>query len=238
MSDLKVCSARFRARVPAAPRAATQFRRLDSGSSNEVRRAPIGYTRGAVRAHAAGVGAEWRSARWTESDGEGRALPVPRRYLGRSTCLQHRNSLCLRSRPWIPLFAIDTLVRHSNSLDRWRELLKQEDETGRMPLPAVDTLIWDTDRSPSISLVAPNIAPDGIHVFVDLERLPVGEHLALEAILDVLSERVSSFARQTVTEPGGDESGLCFSISGRPSFLVGRASRSLDPAWSIGLGAS
>lgn len=90
---------------------------------------------------------------------------------------------------------MDTRLRHSRVIEDWRALVAAEEDTGRIPLPALDSLVWEGDRPLSIALVAPDIAPGGLHAFVDVERIPAAERLVAESLIQTLSQLVRSAAR-------------------------------------------
>lgn len=89
---------------------------------------------------------------------------------------------------------MDILVHRESFIEHWRDLLRIEEKTGQIPLPALDSLLWENGRPLNIALVAPGIAPESPHVFVDLARMPPALLLTVGAILQVLTRQVATTA--------------------------------------------
>jgi hypothetical protein len=74
----------------------------------------------------------------------------------------------------------------------WARLRHHEEQTGEIPLPAVDRIQFFEDRSPTIVLVAPEVVPGATHVFVDVENMQGADMLELHALLDELKREVAA----------------------------------------------
>lgn len=68
----------------------------------------------------------------------------------------------------------------------WAELVKQEQETGRIPLPAVDSITLYEDRPPTVALIAPGVVPDALHVFVRVEGMDPADRVTLDSLLRLI----------------------------------------------------
>jgi len=81
------------------------------------------------------------------------------------------------------------------ALKSWKLLLNDEQQSGTIPLPAVDLITLYESGPPEIALVAPHVqsyadypvllqGPD--HVFVNVQRMNHGDRVALEGLLATL----------------------------------------------------
>ncbi|MBI3979981.1 MAG: hypothetical protein HY331_17540 [Chloroflexi bacterium] len=68
----------------------------------------------------------------------------------------------------------------------WSRRIEDEQETGGIPFPAVDSIIIYDDRAPSILLVAPHLVPGTVKVFVMVDAMSSPDRSVLRACLDQL----------------------------------------------------
>lgn len=100
-----------------------------------------------------------------------------------------------------------------DALQQWEELVKQEETTGHIPLPAVDTVMLEADRAPTIVLVDPNVIPGATHIFVHVEKMAPADRVALQGLLhalkEVLENRAVLHSLSAVYHLGGLDYSLC-----------------------------
>lgn len=73
-----------------------------------------------------------------------------------------------------------------DTVTSWQELLRHERETGEIPLPAVDSVVFGDVGDPVVSLIAPDLVSDSSSVFVDLARMPSADRVTLDFLLALL----------------------------------------------------
>lgn len=98
---------------------------------------------------------------------------------------------------------MDTLAFREGAIARWREWRKQEEDTGEIPLPALDSVIRDSARSPVMSLIAPGLVPGVTSVFVDVDGMSFAARAATEAILDAIEARLGGGRLAAILHQGG-----------------------------------
>lgn len=97
-----------------------------------------------------------------------------------------------------------TRVSHDALNGSWEMICVHERDTGRMPLPAVDTIQFAPDRHPSMVLVAPESVSAHVHVFVDVERMPAPDKVSVYALLTELGDLVNGIGDvESVLHSGG-----------------------------------
>ncbi|MBI4492724.1 MAG: hypothetical protein HY690_08045 [Chloroflexi bacterium] len=97
-------------------------------------------------------------------------------------------------------------------------MVKQEEATGHIPLPAVDSIRRDSDRAPVVVLVDPNAIPGAIHVFVRTEEMTPADRMAFYSLLQMLERVLGSTtpirSLTAVSHPGGLDYSFCGSLPG------------------------
>ena len=79
---------------------------------------------------------------------------------------------------------------HANpeAMTQWFRLIREEERSGTIPLPAVDSIRFEAGQVPIIALIAPNVVPGSTHIFVDLATMRPDDRVAAEALLLLIEE--------------------------------------------------
>ena len=75
----------------------------------------------------------------------------------------------------------------------WSVLVEREKTTGNIPLPAIDSITFDPDAPPVIALLAPDVIPGSLHVFVDTMAMSEADQVILDTqlqLLDSIAEQI------------------------------------------------
>lgn len=84
---------------------------------------------------------------------------------------------------------MDIRASHNDLAQPWEILLHDGDESGEITLPAVDTIRLDEMQPPVILIIAPDVAPDGVNVFVrPVEQIPEADRLTILGLLEALAD--------------------------------------------------
>jgi hypothetical protein len=75
----------------------------------------------------------------------------------------------------------------------WAGVVHEVTKSGRIPLPAVDSITFSESEVPAIALLAPGIIEDSPSIFVNVRAMPPDDRVALDALLDLLQSVVRQF---------------------------------------------
>ena len=77
-----------------------------------------------------------------------------------------------------------------DALAPWAALVKKEESTGTIPLPAVDSITFHQGAPPVIALLAPGIIPGALHIFIDVAAMSEVDQVILDTQFQLLEGTV------------------------------------------------
>jgi hypothetical protein len=94
-----------------------------------------------------------------------------------------------------------------DTLTPWLSLVEQEEVTGKIPLPAVDSITFYQGTPPVVALLAPGIVPGELHIFVDLTAMSEADQVILDTQLQLLQRAIKEIGLKgklhTIAHAGG-----------------------------------
>ena len=78
------------------------------------------------------------------------------------------------------------VIHVGHEVERWQNLVEEEERSGKIPLPAVDTIHFNSGRTPSVLLIAPGTIEGSDEIYVDVEGMNAGDRVAIDSLLGQL----------------------------------------------------
>jgi hypothetical protein len=102
----------------------------------------------------------------------------------------------------------------------WSVLVEREKATGQIPLPAVDTLTLSPGAPPVLALLAPEVIPGTLHVFVDTTAMSETDQVILDTqlrLLDGIAQQIGVTGELRVIAHAG---GLDYDLVGEKTIRL------------------